>query len=485
MESLWRMSCPIEKREPLSQNRTADIVVIGAGITGILTAYRLQKTGKEVVVLEKGRIAGGQTGGTTAKITSQHGLIYHRLITNLGEEKAGQYAKANEAAILEYERLIQQEKIDCDFEKTDAYVYSRNLRRLAQEAGAAKKLGLSASLLQKPPLPVPAAGAVRFQNQAQFHPLKLIKGLCEKLTIYENTLVQSVEGHLVQTEHGNVRAKKIIFACHYPFVNFPGMYFARMHQERSYVLALKNADFPSGMWIGADQPSYSFRRYHDLLLFGGAGHRTGKNQAGGRYDILRKKAREFFPASQEVCAWSAQDCIPAGGIPYIGPYSFSRPDWYVATGFQKWGMSTAMVAAMLLCDMLCSKESPYAEVFRPGRFSVKEIPAVMREGKESASGLGKRFFQIPGANEKSLPAGHGGVVLSGTDKKAVYKKHDASAAVVSPRCPHLGCQLEWNPDEKSWDCPCHGSRFDHRGKLLDGPAQQNLPVRHKSFAKKG
>lgn len=474
MESIWFASCPIERREPLNRNPRTDVAVIGAGITGILTAYKLQKTGKEVVLLEANRIASGQTGKTTAKITSQHGLLYHRLIQDDGEEKARQYAQANENAIAAYRSLVREEQIDCDFETTDAYVYSQNAESLKKEALASKKLGIAASFVQPARFPIDTAGAVRFQNQAQFHPIKLIAALSSKLTIYENTLVRSVDGNQIETNRGMVRAGKIIFACHYPFVNFPGMYFARMHQERSYVLALENADAPDGMWIGAEKPAYSMRRWQNILLFGGESHRTGKNRQDGRYRALSEKAQILFPGSHVVGAWSAQDCTTPDHIPYIGSYSPYRPDWLVATGFQKWGMSTAMIAAEILCDQLCSKENPYADLFRPGRFSAQNISGIASEGAQTVRGLGKRFFQIPQETAKTIPEGHGGIVLEHGEKNGVQKDENGKTTFVSPRCPHMGCQLEWNPDEQSWDCPCHGSRFDRQGNLLEGPAQTGI-----------
>lgn len=475
MESIWFRSCPIEHKEALAQNIKADVAVIGAGMTGILTAYKLQKTGKSVVVLEANRIASGQTGKTTAKITSQHGLLYYRMILDLGEEKARQYAQANEKAIEAYRSLIQEEKIDCDFETVDAYVYSQNAEILEKEALSAQKLGISASFVPTPRFPVATAGAVKFQNQAQFHPLKLIAPLAQKLTIYENTVVQSVDGHRIETNRGIVWGQKIIFACHYPFINFPGMYFSKMHQERSYILALENANPIDGMWIGADAHSYSLRRWRDTLLFGGESHRTGKNRQGGRYHALRQKAQELFPGSRVTAAWSAQDCMTPDHIPYIGSYSSSRPDWLIATGFQKWGMTTAMAAAQILCDRLCSKENPYADLFRPDRFSAKSIPGMAEEGKQAFQGLGKRFFQIPENTVETIPAGHGGIVWQNGKKTGVLKDKSGKTFSVSPRCPHMGCQLEWNPDEQSWDCPCHGSRFDLQGNLLEGPAQTGLP----------
>ena len=275
------------------------------------------------------------------------------------------------------------------------------------------------------------------------------------------------------TEHGTVTAEKIVFACHYPFVNFPGLYFARMHQERSYVLALENAPMTDGMWVFADGASnpYSFRTWNHLLLLGGGGHRCGENSTGGKYDELRRKAREWFPQSRETAHWSAQDCMTADSVPYIGQYAASRPDWFVATGFQKWGMTTSMVSAMLLRDLICGKKNPNAEVFAPGRFDTETISGVLEGSGHAVKGLTKRLFQIPVEAAGKLAPGHGGIVFLDGEKLGVYKDEDGTIYPVELRCPHLGCQLEWNPDEKSWGYPCHGTRFDRFGALISGPAQ--------------
>lgn len=476
MESIWSKTCSFPKREPLSQDISTEVAVIGAGITGILTAYLLQKAGKKVVVLEANRMASGQTRNTTAKITSQHGLIYTNLLHTLGKEKAWQYAQANETAIRTYQDLIAAEQIHCDFVKTNAYVYSNDKARLLEEVHSAVSLGLPATFTESLPLPVSAAGAVCFAEQAQFHPLKFLKPLTESLTIYERTPVSTVKEHTLITPKGNVTAEHIIFATHYPFINFPGLYFARMHQERSYVLALENTPLTEGMFIGNDENACSFRTYGNLLLFGGEAHRTGQNKQGGRYDTLRKKAKALFPNCREVAHWSAQDCIPADGVPFIGQYAAGKPHWYVATGFQKWGMTTAMVSATLLRDSICGIKNPFAEVFDPSRFSAELLSGVTCESKESIKGLSKRFFQVPDAEAKELPFGHGGIVTVDDEKVGVYKDETGKLHLVDIRCPHLGCQLEWNPDEKSWDCPCHGSRFDAYGKLISGPAQENITL---------
>ena len=477
MGSIWARTCRLRERGPLCGDIEAEAAVIGAGMAGVLTASALREAGVRVVVLEAARIGGGQTRGTTAKLTSQHGLIYRKLTQTMGSENARLYAAANEAALAEYRRVITENGIECDYEEQSAYVYGGDAAALRDEAACAAELGLPASFTEKTgALPFPAAGAVRFERQAQFHPLKFLQAAAEPLTIYENTPVREVEGNRLITDFGTVTAEKIVFACHYPFVNFPGLYFARMHQERSYVLALENAPPMDGMWIFAEgeENAFSFRMWNGLMLLGGGGHRCGENREGGQYELLRQKARAWFPNSREAAHWSAQDCVTADDVPYIGAYAASRPDWYVATGFQKWGMTTSMVSAMVLRDLILGRENPYAAVFDPGRFGAETFCGAAEESSHAVKGLAKRFFQIPAETAKHLAPGHGGIVFLDGEKLGVYKDEDGTLYPVALRCPHLGCQLEWNPDEKSWDCPCHGSRFDRFGKLLSGPAQIDL-----------
>lgn len=477
MESIWSQSCKFPAREHLPGNLETEVAVIGAGMAGLLTAFALQEAGCETVVLEARQIASGQTRNTTAKITSQHGLIYQKLIQTLGIDAARQYAQANQAAVQAYKTLIEANQIDCDFEARSAYVYGNDAHLLQEEAQAAAQLGLPACYVTDLNILAPAVGAVRFDHQAQFHPLKFLSCIAEKLTIYEHTPVQTVENHLLSTPHGTVRAKHIVFACHFPFLNVPGMFFARLHQERSYVLALANAPQVEGMYISAEPGGGSFRNCGTLLLMGGENHRTGENGTGGQYERLRQKANRWFPNSREVCHWSAQDCITPDGVPYIGRYASSRPNWYVATGFQKWGMTTSMVSAMILRDMICGTENPYAQVFHPGRFEAAALPGIAAEGRHAVKGFAKRFFQIPSEAASEIPPGHGGIVFLNGEKVGVYKETDGTLHPVDIRCPHLGCQLEWNPEEHSWDCPCHGSRFDCYGRLISGPAQEEISVK--------
>lgn len=475
-ESIWSKTVKFPERAPLRGDLAVDAAVIGGGLAGILTAHFLREAGLRAVVLEAARVGSGQTKNTTAKITSQHSLVYHRLTERFGEEKARQYAQANQQAIAEYRHLIGSQRIACEWADCPAYLYSTAEREpLAREFETAKKLGIDASYCSETELPFPVAAALRFDHQARFHPLKFLRAVADPLEVYELTRVTAAEENRVVTDRGTVTAGHIIFACHYPFQNFPGYYFMRMHQERSYVIALENTARLEGMYLGVDQDGLSLRPDGGLLLLGGGSHRTGENSAGGQYRKLREAAGRYWPGSREAAHWSAQDCMTLDGIPYIGRFSASTPSWYVATGFQKWGMTSAMVSARMISDLIVKGETPWEPVFSPQRFTPSaSARTLMQETAQAAKGLTRRIFTPPQADIEALPCGHGGVVECGGEKLGVYKDGQGETFVVSIRCPHLGCQLEWNPDERSWDCPCHGSRFDYRGNLIDNPAQEDL-----------
>ena len=284
MESLWSKTTDMPAYPPLRGELRADVAVIGGGMAGILIAYFLAKAGLHPVVLEAERIGSGQTKNTTAKITSQHGLLYARLVEQFGEELAQQYAHANQKALEHYRTLIAELDIDCAFTQCPAYLYSTlEEEPLVREAQAARRLGIEANFTRRTELPFSVRAAVRFDGQARFHPLHFLRVIASHLEIYEHTPVQSVEEHRLLTPHGVVMAETIVFACHYPFLNMPGYYFMRMHQERSYVLALENTAKMEGMYLGIDENGLSFRPDENVLLLGGGSHRTGENAAGGRY----------------------------------------------------------------------------------------------------------------------------------------------------------------------------------------------------------
>ena len=473
-KSIWTQDCEIVARPALRESMETEVAVIGAGLAGLLIAQRLQQEGKEVVVLEAERIAGGQTKNTTAKITAQHGGIYAKLLGRFGREKAMQYAAANQRAVAWYRGYMQQTHVDCGWEEQPAYIYALNdLQKLQKEVQACRSLGLPVEFTAQTDLPFPVAGAVCMQGQAQFHPLQFIRHVAESLTIYENTRVKAVKDMLLYCDHAIIKAKQVVFACHYPFVNFPGLYFIRMHQTRSYVLALENAPSVNGMYIDVSGNGYSLRQYGDLLLFGGGQHRTGGNSAGGKYALLQAVAERLFPGCRVAARWSAQDCITADDVPYIGRFSKGRPNWYIATGFGKWGMSTSAVAAEIIGDLICGRENAAAALFTPTRYPAINTVKIAGEGIQAAKGLIKANLAIPRTALQELPVGQGGIVEYNGKTVGVYRESEDRAHFVQTQCPHLGCRLEWNPDEKSWDCPCHGSRYDYTGRLLDNPAQHS------------
>lgn len=453
MESLWRQQIGTIEPHPYSPQGSIreshwDVIVVGAGMAGILTAYFLQKEGKRVLIVEAKTIASGQTERTTAKITSQHGLKYAKLIKCVGEEKAKLYAQANEQAIGQYAKLIKELEIDCQFERVDSYLYSTEcLYALREEEKAAQKVGIHAEFTTETELPFEVKGAVRFENQAQFSPLEFVKRISAEVNVLENTLVTEIKDNWVITNRGILTADDIVVASHYPIRNIPGFYFLRQHQERSYVMALVGVEPIKNMYYGVDENGLSFRQAGEYLLLGGSSHRTGhaygkkgktKGTCKGAYEHLELEGKRYYPKARVVTRWSAQDCMPHDGIPFIGKYSVFTPHLYVATGFQKWGMSTSMVAAKVLCDQICGRTNPYAELFSPRRF-------LMRAG-------GKDFLKDVGVSALNLPKG----------------------LISRKRCSHMGCALSWNTETKSWDCPCHGSRFDETGEILDNPTIKDL-----------
>ncbi len=426
MEPIWRYSIQMPSFPKFEGGVKTDVLIIGGGITGILTAYFLKQSGVECILVEKGKICQGSTGHTTAKITFQHGLIYHKIRRSSGAEAARMYFEANQLAFSKYRELSGE--IDCDYEIRDNYVYSVNDKKMLEdEMVALEKIGCSAKLQESLVLPFPTVGAVKVANQAQINPLKFIASIAEGITIYENTFVKAIHGNTAITDCGEIRAKTVIVATHFPFINKHGSYFLKLYQHRSYVLALEQAQDVGGMYVDASQTGLSFRNYQKYLLLGGGGHRTGKK--GGNWSVLRSFVKRYYPQAKEYCHWAAQDCMSLDEIPYIGQYSSRTAELFTATGFNKWGMTGAMLSAMLLSDMVQRKNNEYADLFSPSRSILK--PQLFVNGLESIVNL---------------------LSFSGR------------------RCPHLGCALHWNAAEHSWDCVCHGSRLDENGTVLDNPA---------------
>ncbi len=429
---VWTDNVKMPRFNKLEGDKKTDVLIIGGGVCGILCAYFLKQSGIDYILVEGNKIASGITKNTTAKITSQHGLIYDKLIHKFGREKAQMYLDVNQEAIESYKNLCKN--ISCDFEEKEAYVYSVTDReKIEEEVKAVNLLGLEARFAEDLELPFEVQGAICFEKQAQFNPLKFIAEIAKDLNIYEDTFIRNITPTVAVSDSGKVIAKKIIVATHFPFINKHGSYFLKLYQHRSYVSAFENAQKLSGMYVSDDLKGMSFRTYDNLLLIGGGSHRTGKK--GGNFNELNDFAKRYYPHAELKYEWATQDCMSLDSVAYIGKYSKRTPDLFVATGFNKWGMTSSMAAARILCDMVNERENEYAKVFSPQRSILK--PQLILNGVEVTANL-----------------------LTPTTK----------------RCPHLGCALKWNKYEHTWDCPCHGSRFEKDGTLIDNPATGDADI---------
>ena len=431
MKSIWMDTVSLPAFDRQKGDIKTDVLIVGGGMAGLLCGHYLQQAGVDYRLIEANTICSGVTGSTTAKITSQHGLMYDKLLRRFGAEKARLYYEANERALERYRGICRD--MDCDFEEKDSYVYAcDDFRRLDRELAALEKIGVAADFTAKLPLPVSAVGAIRFPRQAQFHPLKFAAALAKDKQIFENTRAISYEGDgVICTNHGKIHAGKIIVTTHFPLFNKHGLYFMKLYQHRSYVLGLENGPDVDGMYVDESKTGLSFRNYGKYLLLGGGSHRTGKQ--GGNWEELQAFARKHYPDSKVQYRWATQDCMSLDDVPYIGQYSQKIPDIFVGSGFNKWGMTGAMTAAMILSDQILGRENEYEGVFLPSRSVLR--PQLLCNVLESSANL-------------LMP--------------------------TKPRCPHMGCALKWNKQERSWDCPCHGSRFDGQGRLLQNPANDDL-----------
>ncbi len=434
---------------------------------------------------------GGVTENTTAKITSQHGLIYNYLEVTFGSEFARKYLESNEKAIDWIEKIVKRENIECEFERTDNYIYTckdEYVQRIKDEVETVKGLGLDAELLDKIDLPFEIKLAIKFPNQAKFHPLKYLYKIAQILTskgakIYTNSIVQDIQKkkdlYSVKTEGNSIEAKYVVMASHYPIKSFPGFYFLKMYQDRSYAIAIEpHAKIPKGMYISAESPIASFRPINEnLLIIGGEDHKTG--ETGKNLDISYKSletyAKEIYPSMKVKYKWATQDCVSLDKVPYIGDFSNLMPNLYIATGYKKWGMTTSHVAAQIIRDKILGKENEYEDIYKATRMApLKNYKEFGNMLKQTTYSLGINKIKMPKYKFEDLKKDTGGVVEYKGEKLGVYKDKDGKVFAVDPYCKHLGCELSWNNLEKTWDCPCHGSRYDYTGKLITEPATENL-----------
>lgn len=525
-----------EKYNKLEKNIETDICIIGGGITGISTAYYLTKENLKVTVLDMGKIGFQTTGNSTAKITSQHGLFYKYLKDSKGEDFARLYYDANEDAIKNIKKIVEKENIECDLECQSAYVLAANreeVQKVKDEVEVVRGFGGHAEYLEREDIDknlliLNPLAAIRFKNQAQFNSYKYtieLAKICKNLgaNIYENTKVVDVRDekdyYYLETEDGyKIKAKYLVITTKYPIINIPGFYFMKMYQSTSYGISIpvKEKLF-DGMYITSTNPKVSLRmakvdnniikdvvdgnienyakqdkenrkRVKEkqnskkdneyVLIVVGADHKTGeKTDLSNSYKKLENIAKQIYPEGKVEDYWNTEDCITLDKIPYIGKYSSMWENAYVATGFNKWGITTSNIAANIITDMIIGRKNRYEDIFISTRVEpVKNRQEVGNMLKETVSSLVLKKFELPESEQASLKNEEGKIIEIEGEKVGAYKDKEGRIYTIVPKCAHLGCELSWNNLDKTWDCPCHGSRYDYTGKMLYGPTVRDLYI---------
>jgi glycine/D-amino acid oxidase-like deaminating enzyme/nitrite reductase/ring-hydroxylating ferredoxin subunit len=495
--SLWMEYAPGPARPPLDGPVETEVAVIGGGIAGLCTAWELARAGHPVVLLEADRIASGVTGHTTAKLSALHGMVYAEIASVHGARAARLYAHSQQIAIDHVAEVSEELGIDCDLERAPAYTYTEDpamADKLRAEAEAARAAGLAASYETEVPLPFPVAGAVKVENQAQFHPRKYLLGLAADLEvlggrIFERTRVTRLqEGspcELTTSGGHTVRAREVVVATHYPVFD-RALLFTRLEPKRELVVAgpIPAGQDPAGMYLTPEGGTRSVRTapYDEgrrMLIVTGEKFMPGtegEGEVGERFEKLASWARERFPEVELTHRWATQDNVTTDHVPYVGRLHAGSRHAYVATGFAGWGMSNGVMAGDLLASRIRGREPAWTSLYDPVRLHpVREAPAMLRLQAQ----VGKHFIgdRLPGAHADStadIEPGAGAVVRVGGRRLAVHRDAEGALHAVSARCTHLGCIVHFNDEECAWECPCHGSRFDVDGKVVQGPAIKPL-----------
>lgn len=490
MRSYWLATKPDVRFARLEGDLTVDVAVLGGGITGVTTALLLKQAGKTVALVELRRIGHGVSGNTTAKLTSGHGLVYAKLARKHGSEVARVYAESNEAGLAKIAELVETHAIECDFERSDNYVYGTapaDAAHLREEALAAREAGLDVDFVGELALPFPVAGAVRLRDQAQFHPAKYLAALAKLVDgdgshVFEETRATGVKDGdppTITTSGGTIRADDVVVATHLPFLD-RGLHFARAHPQMSYAIAAPVESSPEGMYLSISEPTRSIRTTphgaERLLVLGGEGHPAGREEnTRRRYEALEHDLANWFGGEPQY-RWSAHDYVPVDGLPYIGRLTPLTKRLRVATGFAKWGLTKGTLAAMILTDEILGRPNPWAQTYDASRLDVTRSFAdlVTENARVGARFIGDR---LSARTLDSIQKGGGAVVRNGLSQLAVHRDDGGQLHALSARCTHLGCIVAWNTAERTWDCPCHGSRFDTEGRVLEGPATADLEQR--------
>lgn len=490
----WLDSTKLHTFPKLTEKKHVDVCIVGAGLTGITTAYLLSKQGLKICVIEAGRIVNGTTGHTTAKITMQHGLIYHELIKHVGKENAALYYEANKNAKKLMEEIISDLQIDCRYTDDDAYIYTNSsdyLDNIKNEWKAYEQLDIEAELLSKLPINIGVKQAIKMKNQAHFHPLfylqKLLEACLENgVEFYENTRALDIEfvrqPSVITNTDARIFADYVIQASHYPFYDGLGFYPTRMYASRSYIIAVKpEKPINKGMYINAEKPDRSIRTCEinedNYLLIAGEGHKTGQgDKMMEHYKALQQFAEENFNVTTIDYRWSAQDYITLDKIPYVGQLTEGHKNIFVATGFRKWGMTNSTNAAQLITDLILKKENKYERLFSPSR-DITLDPSVRKlisYNTDVAKHLVKGKLERPNDELETLEQNDACITTIKGERVGIFKDDNNELHGIDTTCTHLGCEVTWNDAEHTWDCPCHGSRFAIDGNVIEGPAVKPL-----------
>ncbi|QWU15956.1 Glycine/D-amino acid oxidase [Paenibacillus sophorae] len=495
-ESLWRGTTELPSFPRLAEDHATDIAVVGGGITGITTAYLLAEAGCKVTLLEGSELFAGTTGFTTAKITAQHSLIYADLLKHFGEHGAQSYFRSNSESLEWIVQTAEKLGISCGLAREDAYLYSnpgdtKMLKQLEDEFEAYRKLGLPGEWVDYVSLPIRIGGGIKLPGQARFHPLAYLKGLLQAFLdkggiVYEHTTisrdVENERGLTLFTERGQhrIKCRHAVSASHYPFYDGGEMYFARLHADRAYCLAFEpETDYEGGMYLSVGEPRRSLRAVEwegrRLVIAAGENHKAGQSGCTIKhYENLEVFAGELLGIRRIPYRWSTQDLVTVDRVPYIGKISEDK-EIYVATGFAKWGMTAGTLAARMIADQIQRKPSPYTELYDPSRFKANPgIKNLLVQNANVAKELitGKMEFTLKKIDDLGLD--EGGIVRHDGKRVGAYRDSEGGVHLVDRTCTHMGCECEWNESERSWDCPCHGSRYSYDGEVIEGPA--TLPL---------
>ncbi|MGI6049857.1 MAG: FAD-dependent oxidoreductase [Acetivibrionales bacterium] len=486
----WLLDSNENSYEALNEDLSTEYLIIGGGIAGVTALYLLTEAGLNPVLIDANRIGYGTSGRNTGKATAQHGYVYSRIERNYGIEKAKDYYRINSKAIDFIEEMSRKYNIDCQFKRLPAYLFTTDneyAEKLKREFEIYQEIGIDSSFEEKIPVDIDVLCAIKMNNQAQFHPKRFIDGLVQQAVkqggrIFENTRVidfRPGKECVIKLKNGNmIRAKNVIICSHYPCYDGKGFYFARLKPERSYIIGIEKESFPDAHFINAEDPTISLRYIPEekILMISGENHKVG-HKDGNHYQRLMDYAKKVFNAEEVKYQWSAQDYIPHDYVPYAGYINSDYKNIYIATGFKKWGLTNGISAAMLIKDLILTGDSEYKDLFAQLRvMDILSVNFIKQNADMAVQWIAGKLT----LGETELPEEKGtGVIVNINGKRCgYYRDEEDNIFLVDTTCPHMSCELKWNSQEKSWDCPCHGSRFDYRGNVLEGPAEYRLNSYH-------